>query len=78
MKVMTELTDAHVGKFMVVRADQRSIPVQIISVGGDRVGWMVLDKNQFLLSGKSRFDSNQKVNIYDTAEEAINWEKDNG
>ena len=71
MKADVKLTDAHIGKYMLARAGNRSIPVKIISVGGGRCGWMVLDEKIPLLSGKCRYDENQEFVIYDTEEEVI-------
>ena len=70
--MMTEapLTAEHVGKFTVIWTGDRSLPVQIISVGGGLCGWAVLDKTALLRSGKVRYDEKKPVRIYDTAEEA--------
>jgi hypothetical protein len=71
MKNDVLLTDACVGRYMVVRAGNRSIPVQIVSVGGGRCGWMVLDESMPLRSGKVRYDETREYTVYDTAEEVM-------
>jgi hypothetical protein len=76
MKTDVLLTDACVGRYMVVRAGNRSIPVQIVSVGGGRCGWMVLDESMPLRSGKVRFDEGKKYTIYDTAEEILSVDRE--
>lgn len=78
MKVNAPLTKEHVGKFTVIRADQRSIPVQIVAVGGGTCVWKVLnaDGKMNLVSGQCRYDESQAINIYDTAEEALAWDKE--
>lgn len=71
MKGNVQLTDAHVGKFMIVGAFDRPIPVKIISVGDGMCGWAVLDPKMPLRSGKVRFDKQQLVGVYDTVEEVM-------
>lgn len=69
------LTAAHVGKFTVIRAGDRNIPVQIISVGGGLCGCSVLDINMPMRSVKVRYDEKAAIRIYDTAEEAAEGSK---
>ena len=71
MKSLVILTDEHVGKFTVIKAGDKDIPVQIISVGVGLCGWAVLDNVMPLRSGKVRYDQDKPIVVYDTAKEAV-------
>lgn len=71
MKTESKLTDVHIGKYIIARAGNRSIPVRIVSVGDGRCGWMVLDDDMPLRSGKCRYMTDEVFVIYDTAEEVV-------
>jgi hypothetical protein len=75
MKTTVRLSVEHIGKFTVIKAGDRSIPVKIVTVGGGMCVLMVLDSAMPLRSMKMRYDEAQEIDIYDTAEEAENWVK---
>ena len=70
MSSKTQLTSVHAGKFAVVAADSRQIPVKIISVGDGMVGCSVLDPNIQMRSFKIRYNVDAEFEVFDTAEEA--------
>ena len=71
MSVISKLTSEHVGKFVVIRADDRFIAVKIISVGDGMLGCSVLDQNMPMRSFKMRYKVDVEFEVFDTAEEAI-------
>jgi hypothetical protein len=71
VKIVSKITKEHVGKFTVLRADNRQIPVQIMVVGGGMIIWKVMDDNLWLRSGQSRYDVEKAVDIFDTVEEMM-------
>jgi len=70
MSIQSQLTREHAGRFAVVKADERQIPVKIISVGDGMVGCSVLDQNTPMRSFKIRYNVDAKFEVFDTAEEA--------
>ena len=65
------LTSEHIGKFVIVRADERAIPVKIISLGDGMLGCAVLDSKLPLRSFKIRYNVDAKFEVFDTPEEAV-------
>jgi len=66
------LTGKEIGKYIFIRiTEDKSFPVKIISVSGGCCGWMVLDPDIPLRSGKCRINEKAVVKIYDTAEEIL-------
>ena len=78
MVTTAKLTDAYVGKYTLVSACGMSIPVKIASVGDGMLVFMVLDSAIPLRSGKLRFNPDKEIDIYDTMEEVMDWEKGDG
>lgn len=65
-----KLDSTHIGKFMIIKvAIGISLPVQIISIGNGLCGWIVLDPDAKLRSGKTKVVAGEIITLYDTQEE---------
>ena len=72
MEKVTGFTKEHIGKyFLIFLGKGHSLPVQLISVGNGLCGWISIDPDSKLRSGKIKINDNEPVAVYNDKEGVI-------
>lgn len=75
MRTDAKLTDAHIGRFVLIWKDCERIPAKIVSIDPirKRISWERLDGLGIQSAG---YDPDQVGRMFDTAEEVLSWKQE--